>query len=521
MKKKNLVVALSSLVLITATGCDKDFDRINTNPAAVVDVNPGYLFTNAQRLTNAGSWDGENTIAQHFLTAYNLGATAGFQFNLAVDIFNRTRFNDTYSGPLKHLIHIINMVKDDASRTNLYNQARILRALNFMMLVDAYGDVPYFDAGKAYFEGIYYPKYDKDEVIYEDLYKELKEATAALDPAKDINNFDIFYNGNVAQWKRLGNSILLRLGMRYSKADANKAKSIVQEAFNGGVMESNNDNAVVKYMTAANQPIAGYNNPLNNPIRVNNPYYYYLTEPLINQLKSTLDPRMKFIAGFYPNQTTAPSNPSPDTAIANQYGFPIGYDDKTVANSPSYRPPVGTGQNYSQINFNVVGNSTTPILFVTNAQTKLLLAEAAYRGWLTGLSGAKTAKEYYEEGVRAAMDQFSIYPNVPNPAVPASLQDSYLTNPGVAYTDADALNLIGTQYWIASFGNGLEAWSNFRRTGYPELKPNLYNDRLQGGFVRRMVYPISESTVNKANYDAAVASMGGDNMLTRIFWDVQ
>lgn len=521
MKKNNLAVLASAIVLTLATGCDKDFDRINLNPAAVTTVDPGYLFTNAQRLTNAGSWDGEGTIAQHFLTAYNLGATAGFQFNLNVDIFNRTRFNDTYSGPLKHLEHIVSMIKTDATRTNLYSQTRIMRALNYMMLVDAYGDVPYSEAGKAYLESIYYPRYEKDEVIYEDLYKELKESVAALDPTKDINKFDLFYGGNVAQWKSLGNSILLRLGMRYSKLDANKAKAIVQEAFNGGVMQSNADNAVVKYMTAANQPIAGYNNPLNNSIRVNNPYYYYLTEPLVNQLKSTFDPRLKYISAKYPNQATAPSNTAPDTTLANQFGFPIGYSDATLKNYPGYRPPVGTGQDYSQINFNVVGNSTTPVFYVTNAQTKLLLAEAAFRGWLSGASGAKSAREYYEEGVQASMNEYALYPNVQNPAIPAGLQTAYLSQPSVAYSDADALRLIGTQYWIASFGNGLEAWSNFRRTGFPELPVNNFNANLQGGFVRRFAYPVSESNVNTANYQAAVTSMGGkDDLTTRVFWDV-
>jgi hypothetical protein len=308
--------------------------------------------------------------------------------------------------------------------------------------------------------------------------------------------------------------------MRYSKSDANKAKSIVQEAFNGGVMQSNNDNAVIKYMTSANQPISGYNNPLNEPIRVNNPFNFYLTEPLVNQLKSTSDPRLKYISARYNDQAIAPSDTKPDTTMANQYGFPIGYSDATLPNYPGYRPPRNKGQDYSQINFNVVGNSTAPIFFITHAQTKLLLAEAAYRGWLSGLTGAKSAREYYEEGVRASMDEYSLYPNVSNPAVPASLQNSYLAQPSVAFNDADALRLINTQYWIASFGNGLEAWANFRRSGFPSLRPNNFNNNLEGGFVRRMAYPISESNVNTANYQSAVTSLGGkDDLITRVFWD--
>ena len=309
--------------------------------------------------------------------------------------------------------------------------------------------------------------------------------------------------------------------MRYSKLDANKAKSIVAEAFTGGVMQSNEDNAVIKNMTAANGAIAGYVNDRNNTIRVNNPFNYYLAEPLINTLKSFNDPRLKYIAARYtPFQSTAPTIANPDTTMANQYGFPIGYSDATISTYPGYRPPVGTGQDYSQINFNVVGNQTAPILLVTHAQTKLLLAEASFRGWLSGLANAKSAQEYYEEGVKASMDAYTLFPNTQ--PIPAQLQNQYLTVPGVAYNSADALMLINTQYWIESFNNGYEAWSNFRRSGYPTLSPNKFNNNLNGGFIRRFAYPLREVSVNSANYNAAVASIGGqDDLTTRIFWDVQ
>ena len=526
MKKMNRFILLSSAILFLA-GCDKNFEEINTNPQQVNNVDPGFLFTNALRNTPSGSWLGESTIAQQFVLPYNLGTTLGYQFNENVDGLNAGPFN-AYTGSIKHLVHIIDMTKDDPARSNLYNMARIWKAYNAMWLVDHYGDVPYFETGLAYLEVSYSPKYDKDEVIYEDLYKELKEATAALKADGDNNvRFDIFVpssyttENEVTYWKRLGNSILLRLGMRYSKLDANKAKSIVAEAFNGGVMQSNADNAVIKNMTAANGAIAGYINDRNNPIRVNNPFNYYLTAPLINTLKSVNDPRLKYIAARYtPFQSTAPTIANPDTTMDSQFGFPIGYSDATISSYPGYRPPVGTGQDYSQINFNVVGNQTAPILLVTNAQTKLLLAEAAYRGWLSGLANSKSAQEYYEEGVRASMDAYTLFPNTA--PIPAALQSQYLTVPGVAYNDAEALALINTQYWIESFNNGSEAWINFRRSGYPALSPNTFNNNLNGGFIRRFAYPLREVSVNAANYREAVASIGGeDNLTTRVFWDVQ
>src|SRR5690606_14000620 len=114
-------------------------------------------------------------------------------------------------------------------------------------------------------------------------------------------------------------------------------------------------------------------------------------------LKDTYDPRLKFIsANYVPFQNQAPSIADPDTTRDAQFGVPIGYDQLSIASAPGYRGQVGEGQNYSQLNYNVVANTTTPAMIVTCAQTQLLLAEAAWRGYLDGLAGAKTAEEYYE-----------------------------------------------------------------------------------------------------------------------------
>ena len=516
--KKFKILILISITISILTGCSKDFEEINKNPYALTSIDPALILTNAQRTSYTGFWEGEQTIVQQFVNAYNTGATAGFNFNEDNNNFNTPPWNTLYPGTLKLLEHIVNELKTSTTRTNLYNMARIWKAYEYMVLVDTYGDIPYSQSGKAYLEAIFYPKYDKDEVIYDALYNEFKTATAALDPSKDLVREDLFFGTSasaaiqVAQWKKLGYSLLLRLGMRYSKLDAVKARNIVQEAFNGGVMQANADNVFLKFD-------AVYNNTLNAGPRGTNPYFYYLAHPFVNQLKTTKDPRLKYISGKYsnPNQVLALV---PDTITDNQFGFPIGYDQTSVLNAPGYRGTAGTGQNYSQLNFTVFGSALAPAFFVTNAQTKFLLAEAAFRGWLTGLSGALTAQQYYEAGIRASMDEYSLYPNVSNPAIPTALQSSYLTDPSVAYSPVDALRQINTQYWIASVGNGAEAFANFRRSGFPALTPNAYNNNLSGGFARRFAYPNEESSRNSANYLEAVTSIGGnDNLTTRVFWD--
>lgn len=517
MKKLNrLIILLPALCLLAA--CDKDFGNINKNPYSLTDINPALLLTNAQQLTSPGSWEGEQTIVQQFVNAYNTGATAGFNFNEDNNTFNITRWNDSYPSPIKLLEQAASMVSGNSARTNLYQMIRIWKSYIYMTLVDTYGDVPYSKAGKAFLEANFYPEYDKDEVIYESLYNEIKTATAALNPGGDFVREDLFFGttGNAAaqvvKWKKLGYSLLLRLGMRYSRLDQAKAKTIVQEAYNGGLTQAVDDDVLIVYT-----PV--YTNQLNENQRIINPYFYYLAEPFINQLKATHDPRLKYISGKYtdPNQAVALT---PDTTTANQYGFPVGYDQLSVLNMPGYRGQNGTGQNYSQLNYLVLGSATAPIFYITHAQTSLLLAEAAFRGWLSGLPGVMTVQQYYEAGVKASMDAYSKYPNTPSPAVPVTLENNYLAQPDVAYSAANALELINTQYWIASVGNGAEAFANFRRSGYPTLSPNKYNNNLQGGFARRFAYPNEESSRNSDNYQRAVTSIGGtDNLTTRVFWD--
>jgi hypothetical protein len=401
-----------------------------------------------------------------------------------------------------------------------------------MSITDHFGDVPYSEAGQAAIKGdeYFFPSYDDDEDVYAGLYTEIKEALAALNPAGDYVSADLFYGKNafipvsdaatqVAKWKKLGNSLLLRLGMRYSKVDATKAASIVAEAFNGGVITSNADNAMVVYDGT------NYTNGTNNGLINNNPRFYYAAEPFVNQLKSTLDPRTKYIIASYAEPNNPLGDPNPDYTIENQYGVPVGVTAPQLANPP-YRGIKGSGFNYSQMNVRVAASISAPTFWMTAAQSNLLLAEAAHRGWIPG--GATVAQQYYEAGIRADMTNYSVYlarTGSTLPQVSVAEQDAYIAQPAVAFNSTDALRLINTEYWIANITNGSEGWANFRRSGFPALSRNSYNDVLLenggDGYVHRFSYPDAELSRNNANYEAAVAAMGGDdNLVARTFWDI-
>ena len=105
-------------------------------------------------------------------------------------------------------------------------------------------------------------------------------------------------------------------------------------------------------------------------------------------------------------------------------------------------------------------------------------------------------------------------------AVPEEESVEYINNNPL--NDATALEQINDQYWIASFLNGPEAFSNFRRSGFPNLDPNPFpgQDLTSEEFIRRHTYPSDEINVNTENVNAAINRMGPDILDTRVWWDV-
>ena len=517
---KNYIFIIA--ILFLAGACDQDFEEINTNPYAVNEVDPALLFAGAER-SHLGTYAAEHTIVQQFVNPYNQGATLGFNFNADIDGVNNPKWDQSYPTVIRNMEQAITLLGENTDRVNLLSMIRIWKAQVFMGLVDNYGDVPYFDAGKVVSDGIFYPVYDDDAAIYDDLYNELKSAIAALNPNGEFVSEDLFYGANsenptssaseqVAKWKKLGNSLMLRLGMRYSKVNASKAESIVSEAFSGGVMTSNDDNAYVKYDGTT------YTEADNDFLRQFS-FFNYVAEPFVDQLKSTSDPRAQYIMATYEDPGAVSNDPDPDTDLANQFGVPIGVTDLELSDTTlGYRGPRGAGLNYSQMNIYAVASPAAPDFYVTYAQTSLLLAEAAQRGWISG-----DPKTYYEDGIRADIEVYALYPNT-TPISNTEI-DAYLAEPDVAFNATDALELINTQYWVVNIRNGTEAFANFRRSGFPALSRNDFNDNLLAnggdGFAHRMSYPDREGSANSDNYIAASNSMGGDNLVSRVFWDIE
>ena len=296
--------------------------------------------------------------------------------------------------------------------------------------------------------------------------------------------------------------------MRLSKIDPTQAAQVVSEAFAAGVITTNADNAVMRHDN-------NYLNPIGNTLNSTEAANFYMTQPFVDYLKSTRDPRLSAIAVRY---VGAKSGPEQTTTIQSydaddQIGMPMGNDNDSIV-SVAANLGLASFYDFTQVDRRRVADRDAPMYFVTASQTLLLLAEAKQNGWITT---ATTTAEFYNSGVRAHMEQLGAYD--PASAIDPQAIDDYLTaNP---FNPAQAMEQINTQYWVSSLMNGPEAWANFRRTGFPDLAPNPFPGKdISGDFIRRLTYPNSEISVNPDNVDAAIARMGADDLDTRVWWDI-
>lgn len=512
MKAKIKYIFTLMLSLHLLSGCDNGFDEINTNKVDPTSLYPAFQLNKA--ILDLNYQDGFGTlqmlcyhfgIVQQIITPYG-SSLAGGNYNQFVAANIAQVWQNFYRNVVKQIVDVSNATKDDPTMHNLHQFARIWKAYSFMILTDTYGDIPYTEAGKGYLEEIISPKYDTQESIYKDILKELEEASAALDPAKETVNTEILYGGNVVRWKKFGYSLMLRAAMRLVKVDPATAETYVKKAVAGGLIESNADNAMTRHS-------ALYNNWIANHLAAREKTNFYLAAPFVNFLKTNNDPRLKSIAIRYvgatggPQQVPARASTDPE----KQIGMPMGYDDVSIR-TVYEREGVASLWDFSQVNLSTVLALDAPEFHVSYSQTQLLLAEAAVRGWVSG-----SAADYFKEGVKANLEQMAVF-GAASAIAPADIQ-TYLNNHSL---DASkALEQINTQYWVTSFLDGPELFANFRRSGFPALAKNPYpGSELQGeDFIRRMPYPDSEVVVNQGNLNEAIARQGANTLSTRMWWD--
>ncbi len=540
MKKyiKLAFVAASFTTLATSCG---DFGDTNIDPEHLNQGNVPYemVFTNAQHHSLGSDWDiWRNGVI--YAAQWNQHIAAGgwywsYGLNSFSDGYSSALWDGIYSGSrgaVRDITTVIDVWKDKPAMVQNYNMARIMRVYTMHRLTDLYGDIPYSEAGRP--DKFSYPKYDSQESVYADMLKELDEAQANLGTGiAPMGKQDIYYNGDVTQWKKFANSLMLRLAMRLSKVAPETAKEYAAKAVANGPITSYEDNCYLLHTGGSVNDDSS--EPYAKVFVQSDPGVAFINKTFYDMLAKENDPRIPLIMCVVNENPTAAftskeysygsSKPEIQKGLPGCYSMgatssyfiglyhPEFKDEEYLANYKKM---------YSQPNRYTYADPEGPTFIVTAAQTNLLMAEAAVRGWISG-----NAEEYYNAGIRAAMKQFSQFPNG------TKLYNNYMDDQEInAYLAANPFNpekafeQINTQYWITCFCDEYETFSNWRRSGFPAITyPDLYKKPIPGvnyNLSRRFTYPVTESQINSANYKEAVSKLKkGDTFESRVWWDAE
>lgn len=535
IKEKSIgIAALSKWTLIAAcfillAGCTKNFENMNTNNAGITnqqlqaDFNfIGQYYPSIQQHIFGEEGDyqlcqnlNSDSYAGYYMSPDPFRGNINNQSYSLVDGWNSDVFGMAYGqvmGPIT-----VNL--KNAARTaypHFWAIALILEVQAMSRVTDYYGPIPYTKEGTS---GAATP-YDSQQTVYNTFFLQLDTAvtnlttyTKANPGLKPFAKFDMVYGGDYTQWIKYANSLRLRLAMHIVNADPATAKTQALKAINdaGGLITVNADNAAI-------QGILSYHNPI----------WWIGTSWTDLAVGASLT---SYLNGY--NDPREAKMISPATSPASISGQYVGIR----AGTPVGGKPMYSG--YSLPNFSNISEYSSMIL-VNAAEVWFLKSEAALRGWTT-----ESAQTDYETGITTSMAQWGaatgsyltdktstqadyvdpLTPSAGTPNASIKAMSTITIAWDAAATNEQNLERIITQKWIANFpSGGWEAWTDYRRTGYPRLFPVVVNN--SGGTIntdlqiRRIAYPSSEYTSNASGVAGGVSLLGGaDNGGTPVWWD--
>ncbi|MGO1245312.1 MAG: RagB/SusD family nutrient uptake outer membrane protein [Sphingobacterium sp.] len=543
-KKYILPVVLSAGMACFFQGCTKNFEDYNTDNTGLTpedllsnNENLKLYFTNAQRaILNFSGIDPNSYQLQQNLMGDVYGGymMSANPFNSGQNNMNYALVSSWNTEPFKVLyldvLGPIDKLEKGGVKTTypaLWGAVLTTKVLATSRVTDIYGPIPYSIVGKNTDTNI---PYDSQEAVYTAMFAELDEATELLEAyingsgvtemPSNLDEIDLIYSGSSDQerftkWLKFANSLRLRLAMRIVKVNPTLAREQGEKALaSNQLISENTDNATVRIDRES-----GFYNVLefisNNWGDIN------INASLESYLSGYQDPRI----GKYLDKATGDK-------VTGYKGIRTG----------AFGVVKGTYASYSTINFKDGSSpsftqSTAPIL-LTAAEVSFLKAEAALRSWS---NAGGTAKSLYESGIQLSFSQWgaqgaeSYFANSSNtPAAYVDPNNSKNNAPkpssitikwNESASDEQKLERIITQKWLAVFPDGQEAWSEFRRTGYPKLFPVAQNN--SGGLIdteiqiRRIPFSQNEYNTNNGEVQKAISFLNGpDNGGTRLWWDV-
>ena len=496
-------------------GCTKKFPDRNTDPTRLTALTPKDvkgLFGNAQ-------WQG---MALGGGTQFQRGVNAfadmyAQYFAVTQTAFASDRFDLTQSRLMNHwerayvytMPSLLTIIKETTTpETKPLNAiARIWKVFILDRVTDYYGPIPYFKIGST---DKTIP-YDSQKDIYYDFFKELAEATDDLRNNLNLPSYDdkdLIYGGENqnALWLKFANTLRLRLAMRISYVDPEKAKTEAEAAAAGGVMTDISDDAYMKVSTDRPNPL-GYISSWNE---------FRMSATMESFLKGYEDPRLS--SYFQPAVTDGEYRGLRNGMVPAEQVLPENSYDNASNVSDRFTPE---------------GMNTEPMSVIRSGEAYLLRAEGALNGWNMG----GTAEELYAKGIEMSMrtngitDAVAINNYINSPNLPMA-PGGYFNTPAITGIpvkfSADPekqREQIATQKWLALFPDGQEAWAEVRRTAYPKRYHVIHSDNPDvpsGKFVRRIVFLEYDKDRNGPAVEAAESLLNGpDKPTTPLWWDTK
>ncbi len=465
-------------VVLLLGACQKQLEDINQNPNESTSPQPDYLLSNGIKASVDTYWGTDATMEAALLYVQYW---AKIQYTdpdkyipSAASI--QTVWSNFYAQGIQDFTTLVQL-GDTLHNPNYKAAGLIMRSWAFQVVTDLFGSAPYTQAARI--EEFLTPKYDDQQTIYTGLLSELKTAVSLIDEAGNPIQGDLLFNGNMQRWKKFANSLRLRIAIRIADRLPDAAQAVFQEigADNAVLIASNSENTQLNYLASPNQNPVGRNRETRNDYRI--------SKSIVDKLKALHDPRLTIYAG-YPKDTSIHDIIGVTNGLPTDSAARLGFDKTSDAGA-------------------VFIATTAPAVLFNYAELLFIKAEAAERGWLSG-----SAADYYTQAVTASLKQYG----VADTAIAA-----YLAQPAVAYNTGNFKQSIGDQKWLALFGNGLEAFAEWRRLDYPQLRP-AYEGVLEGKIPLRLTYPSTEQAVNRVNYRDAVNIQGADVLITRLWFDV-
>jgi len=519
--RKIIKYTLASMIALSLVECTSDFESINTNPAGLSNESLTQMnnhiggsftpmFLNVMNVTPAWNFQLQQNLMGDVYSGYMTPPTpfAGNVNNMTyalVNGWNGFPWSDAYGSVMPFALDVKNAVDADGDPAGVkfIHLANIIKVTAMHRVSDIYGPIRYSKYNDFATTG----EYDTQEIAYTTFFTELGNAIDGLEDSVTETQFTPFdmssLGGDIALWRAFANSLRLRLAMRIVNVNPTLAKTQGELAL------------------ASN---AGF---LQQDMFINTGFAHPLTVISGSWGDIRMGAEMESIlTGFNDGRIESYFNTAENEDLAGTYkGIRMGIEieAKSTYGAHSSIGPVA---------------DTETMQWMSMAEVEFLQAEAALRAW----TGAGTAMTHYENGITASFAQHGVADVATyladNTSTPIDFVDALNTANNIAYasevkiaynaagTEEERLEQIITQKWIAMFPDGQEAWSEFRRTGYPRLFPVMVNN--SGGDIdtdiqiRRINFVDSEKNTNGANVDIAVGYLkGADNGGTRLWWDIE